>query len=144
MCRANPRYFVYTDRMVAWGIGITGLALSAWLGITTFGWQAREVAISVGAANLAALVSGLLVLRLEKVRWIKAHVLTRSLKTWAVLAALFFGLLLALAPPLRVEGVLLRQLIPLLMSTGLMLNPVFGPVQDWLTRRAQARERSGG
>lgn len=126
--------------MAAWIIGVVGAALSFWMG-SNLGFSSGEVALQVAATNLAAFAGGILTLQAEKVTWVKTWVIPDGVRTWLFLAMLYGGIQLAMAPGLRDWEIYLRMALPLVMTTGLMLNPCFGPAQDWLVRRSQRRTR---
>ncbi len=118
--------------------GIIGSALTYWLGIG-LSLTGLEVLVCLGAAQLACVISGILTLQAERRPWLKARLLRGGLRTWTCLAALFFGILVLLAEPLRREGILIRLAFPLILATGFALRCAFGPLQDWIVRRQQRR-----
>lgn len=127
--------------MAAWMIGGLGSVGVAWVGYQKFGVTLGTILYWIGLSNLCALIGGVLTLRLEKVSWCKRTLLRGSNRTWAFLLIFYFASLLLFAPGLRDLRILTSEIVPLLMSTGLMLNPFMGPIQDYLVRRAQREER---
>jgi len=121
--------------------GITGCVLTYWIG-TGLGLSASEVLLCLGSAQLACVISGILTLQAERRPWLKARLLRGGLRTWTLLATLFFGILVALAEPLRRDGVLIRLGFPLILATGFALLWGFGPLQDRIVRRQQRRLES--
>lgn len=126
--------------MAAFLIGLIGVATSLAIGNLHLGIEVSDIFRAVLASNLAGLIGGTLTLSAERVGWIRARILTRGYRTWALLSVLYFGISLAGAPILRDSLVLAQLALPLIMSTGLMLNALFGPVQDWLMHRRQFKE----
>lgn len=127
--------------MAAWITGGLGTVLVVGLASLRFQIPIATSLVWVGISNLVALVAVLWTLRLEKIGWLKRTLLFGSLKTWAFFVTVYFGFLLGLIPPLREWNLLLWMVMPLVMSTGLMLNPLFGPIQDALVRRSQREAR---
>ncbi len=127
--------------MAAWFVGGLGTLLAGWLGYRELGTSITDVAIWVGISNAVALVGGLLTLQLEKISWIKETLLAGTFRTWVFIVCFYFGFLLILIPELREVRALAWMTPPLLMSTGLMINPLFGPIQDQIVRNAQRRTR---
>lgn len=128
--------------MTAWMIGGLGSVGVAWLGYQKFGVSLGTSLFWIALSNLSGLLAGILTLCLEKISWCKRTLLRGSSRTWAFLLFFYFALLLLFAPGLRDLRVLTWEIVPLLMSTGLMLNPLMGPIQDYLVRRAQRNTSS--
>jgi len=127
--------------MAAWIVGGVGVLLSAWIGTQRFSFSLLEILAWVGVSNLVALVGALLTLRLEKVSWVKSGILAGTARTWTFLTLVYFGSLLVAVPALREFSVLLRMALPLILSTGLMMPGILGPILDQWVRSAQRRER---
>lgn len=125
--------------MFAFMVGVTGAVLSSWIGVSKFGYSLGEALLWVGAVNLVGLVSSLTTLAMERVTRLKTSLLAGGLRTWTVLLILYIGGQLLLIPPMRHLLFFAAMVIPLLMSTGLMIQPIFGPIQDRLIRRSQRK-----
>lgn len=120
--------------------GCIGLILSCGLGLLYLQLSWIDVLQAVFASNVGALVSLLLTLKGEQTPWVKSIFLGRSLKTWPFLMVFYFGISLALSPPLRDVHILLWMGFPLLLSTGFSLL-LFGPIQDYCVSQRQRRNR---
>jgi|GEM_PF-4314643 len=126
--------------MAAWIVGGCGTFLVGWIGYEKLGISLSNSLLWVGYSNFLALAGALLTLQLEKIVWIKRTLLRGAAGTWGFLTLFYFGLLLLLIPLLREWQVISWMFVPLMMSTGLMMNPFFGPIQDALVRRGQRRK----
>lgn len=124
--------------MAAWINGIVGVLASFGIGIAVLGLEGLEVFRCIGASLVAGMLALVLTLKAERIPWIRAHVLNRSLKTWVVFLGLYFGGMLALAPALRDARVLGWLLLPLILCTGFTIL-AFGPMQDRWVARNQRR-----
>lgn len=100
-----------------------------------------DLLLAIFGSNLGGLIGGTLTLQAEKVSWIKNHILRGALPTWSLLVALYFVTLLGVAPAMRELRNFLWLVFPVIMTSGLMIPHVFGPVQDWLMRRSQKEAR---
>ncbi|MCM2276923.1 MAG: hypothetical protein NDJ89_02460 [Oligoflexia bacterium] len=124
--------------MSAWISGFLGLALSLWIGTSVLSLEQNDVLWAIVGSNLGGLIGATLTLRAEKVPQLKATLLRGAAGTWAFLAVLYFSILLALAPVMRERNAFFWLVVPVIMSSGLMLNWFFGPLQDWFFRRSNA------
>jgi hypothetical protein len=123
--------------MVAWIAGFLGSAFCLGIGVLKLGYSPAEVLWWIGAANLMGVVGPMMTLRAEQSPGFKSRVLSGRWQTWIFLLVTYFGGLLLLVPALQEAQVFFWVVVPLLMSTGLMLNPIFGPLRDWMVRNAQ-------
>jgi len=124
--------------MVHWVVGIIGAVVTVLLEIKFFGAGVLRGLSYVVISNTIGFASLLLTLRAEGVRWIRHHVLTRSLATWGLLSAFWLtGHYLLIRDFRSLAGVALL-IIPLIMSDGLMFSS-FGWVQDHIVRRSQRK-----
>ena len=121
--------------------GILGLSLSLGLGMGRLALTGPEVIGALLVSNLAGLLSLILTLQAEQVPWIQKYFLNRTLKTWTLLATIYFGILLGALPYLRSIHVLVILAFPLILSTGFCLF-FFGPIQDALVSQKQRKIRT--
>lgn len=126
--------------MAAWIVGGCGAFLVGWIGYGKLEIPLSVSLLWVAYSNFVALAGVLLTLQFEKVVWIKRTFLRGAGGTWGFLSLFYFGLLLLLIPSLRELRAFAWMIVPLTMSTGLMLNPFLGPIQDTLVRRSQRRK----
>lgn len=126
----------YAGDMFTWINSAIGTALCFLLGTYFLHLSPGEVWTCVWVSQLAGFLALLLTLRAEKIRWVRKNILNRSLKTWALFASLYLGILLAGAPAVRDFFSLCVMFLPLLLGNGLAIK-AFGPVQDFLVRREQ-------
>lgn len=96
---------------------------------------------AIVAANLAGLVTLLLVQRIERTPALKARWVRGTFRTWVVCILIFAAALWLLAPELREPRRLAVLYIPLTFCAGLIAPWVFGPLQDAAIRRLQRRAR---
>lgn len=118
--------------------GFLGLAITLAIGVGHFGLNIWDVLECILGSNVAAFTALLMTLQAERQPWILKYILNRSLKTWALITTLYFGILLALSPALRDVHVFLVLVLPLMLSTGFCII-LFGPVQDYLVRQKQRK-----
>ncbi len=115
-------------------------SLTACFGIIWFGTLESPV-WAIAAANLAGLVTLLLVQKLERTPSLKARWFRGALRTWIACTALFALGLWLLIPELREPARLAKYFLPLVFCAGLLTPWVFGPLQDRLVRRQQRKAR---
>lgn len=128
--------------MVPWIVGILGVGGSFWIGRDVAMLAPQEILRALIAAQLASVVGGLLTLQAEQVRFLKTRVINSTWKTWTLLLVLYNGIILLFCPPLRELKIYAVMLPLLIMSNGVILTTVFGPIQDWIVRRRQRKARS--
>ena len=124
--------------MIAWVNGSIGVAASYWIATDKLGMEPAQAGLCIGASVVAGMIALLTTLQGERTPWIRQHVMNRSLKTWAIFVSLYFGLMLAFAPPLRSGHNLAWLVGPLILATGFTIV-AFGPLQDALVRRRRPR-----
>jgi hypothetical protein len=118
---------------------LIGVLLTFWVGFHFFQLATEDILRGLIWANLAALISLLLTLKMEKIAWVRSHLLNRSLKTWLLLSSTYCGILLWGCSFLRSGIIFVTLFLPLLLSTGFAIL-IFGPIQDFLVRRQQMRK----
>lgn len=128
--------------MVALVIGFFGIFLSYSIGHLILDLSIFEISWGILVANIACLLALVFTLQIEKISWIREKVLNQSLKTWILLVAIYFLFLVGFAPQLRNFKNLMWLFVPLLMSEGIMILTVFGPIQDFIVKKTQMRMES--
>ncbi len=115
----------------------TFLSLAAGIQILNLSWY--DILLCVLSSNLAALISLLGTLQIEKTSWFKKPKIPSAIKTWSILMSLYLGMILNMSPPLQTFQNFAVLILPLVLSTGFSIL-LFGPLQDQLVRRQQRRE----
>jgi hypothetical protein len=118
--------------------GFIGLGLSLWIGTQALDFSAKDIIYFVVISNFASVISLILTLAAEKNPWLKKTFLNHTLKTWAMLATLYYSILLFFCPLLRSTHALLYLSLPLILSTGFGIL-AFGPIQDQIVRKGQKK-----
>jgi hypothetical protein len=121
-------------------ISVIGIAISYFVGTGLLKLTGAQVLNCVWASQVGAFLALLITTRAERVRWIKKHLLNRSLSTWALLTGVYLGCLVALVPALRGWVALATMFCPLFLTNGFAIM-VFGPLQDYLVKREQKQNQ---
>ncbi len=120
--------------------GIIGSLAVLYVGTHWAGLTLGESALAILAANISGFVCLIVTLQLERVRWIKKHILVNGLVTWGWHTTIWISGIALLSPPLRASRPMVTMLLPMILSCGLCIIP-FGPTQDFLVGLAQRREK---
>lgn len=122
--------------MIPWLVTSSAAAVGVWIwgGLANPLW-------AIAAANVAGLLTLLLVQRIERAPRLKAGWVKGTFRTWVVCILIFAAALWLLVPELRELRRLAGLYIPLAFCAGLIAPWVFGPLQDAAIRRVQRRAR---
>lgn len=120
--------------------GVLGTTLCFILGLGLFDLSASAIVLAIAGSNLAAFISLMITLRVERIRWVRRYILRRPFFTWFLLSACYFAVLLGVSPEVRDPRKLAFLSVPLILSTGFFIC-AFGPVRDWIMVRKQLRAK---
>jgi len=126
--------------MTAWFNGILGVILSFWIGRSALGWSNDQVIQFILVNYVLSVVMPLLILKLERVAWMRTHVISSSPRTWILFLTLYFGGNWILTPHLQSMDAFVKMFIPLVLTTGLSILTM-GPIQDYFVHKRQRAER---
>lgn len=121
----------------AFFIGIVGTFLAFWIGHIYLNCTVSRIIYALLDSNIAALISLLLVLYLERNKKLFNAFFTvvdPVAKTWGALVFFYFSILFLICPFLRCLRFFCFLSFPLILSVGFSIL-FFGPIQDWLNQK---------
>ena len=124
--------------MTAWVAGFIGVLSTFGVGTRVLNLRPLDCLICILGSVFAGLCAVFLILRAEREPWIRAHILTRSLRTWFFFLSTYALVLLMVAPPVRDWARFLWLLAPLILCTGFTIR-IFGPIQDRIVAKLQRK-----
>jgi hypothetical protein len=124
--------------MIALVAAVIACVVSYLVGVLVLGWAPRAAFWAMVASNIAAYSSLPLTLLAERVQWVKRVLIPGMLRTWALLAIVYVGVLLALVSELRTPRDFSCMILPLIFCSGFMIFS-YGFLHDFLVRRTQKR-----
>ncbi len=132
----NPKVL----EMTAWFNGILGIITGFWIGRSALGWSNDQVIHFLGVDYVLGFTMPLFILKIERIPWLRKHVISTSPRTWILFLVLYFGGNWILTPHLQSGEAFLKMFIPLVLTTGLSILTL-GPIQDYFVHKRQRAER---
>ena len=127
----------------AWIFAVSGTFLTLLLTRSELSESWQRALELVGISNFAGFTALMMTVQLEVVPVVKKRLLNSTLRTWILMSAIYFSILLGFSPELRSLYHLTIFFLPLLLSTGFMMM-VFGPLQDqivgWRWRKRKEKK----
>ena len=127
--------------LAAWiGIAI-GTVLTFVVGISHLMLTPQVLIRALVVSEVAAFIGLWITIRATQDPWFGQKHLKGTFRTWFLICAIYFGILLGLVPELRSWPRMSELFIPLQLVHGLMAQ-VYGPLQDYLMKKRHQKTHS--
>jgi len=127
--------------IAAWIMGVSGAALTLWLGTSYLGLTVSQALLSSLVSEIGGFVALLITIRASQDQWFGANRFKGGLRTWGLLSSIYFLILLLALPYLRDLTRLAVLFLPLQLGHG-FLSLVYGPIQDRIVRARYGRAKT--